>query len=47
MRITTHLREVAGSTKLSMRFDDIPAGISPDDNEKGTQQSLAEAGRTG
>jgi uncharacterized protein YndB with AHSA1/START domain len=40
MRITTLLREVAQETEVTLRFDGIPAGISPEDNETGTQQSL-------
>jgi Activator of Hsp90 ATPase homolog 1-like protein len=40
MKMTASLREVAAGTEVTLRFDDIPAGISPHDNEKGTQQSL-------
>jgi uncharacterized protein YndB with AHSA1/START domain len=41
MTITTSLADVADGTEITMLFEGIPTGVRPEDNELGTQQSLA------
>ncbi|MBA3869177.1 MAG: SRPBCC family protein [Anaerolineae bacterium] len=40
MKITWSLVDAARGTEATVRFDDIPKGISLEDNELGSQQSL-------
>ena len=40
MTITTTLADAGSGTEITMAFDNIPAGIRPEDNEEGTRQSL-------
>lgn len=40
MTVTTALRDVEGGTEVAMRFENLPAGIRPEDNEGGTRQAL-------
>jgi uncharacterized protein YndB with AHSA1/START domain len=40
MRIITSFRDADGGTDVTMRFENIPSGIRPEDNELGTRQSL-------
>ncbi len=40
MTVTTALRDVEGGTEVSLRFEDLPASIGPEDNEEGTRQAL-------
>lgn len=40
MIMTVDLPGKGKHTEVSIRFDDIPEGISPEDNEAGTAQSL-------
>jgi uncharacterized protein YndB with AHSA1/START domain len=41
MTITTSFEPVPGGTNVTIRFDGLPPGIRPEDNETGTRQSLA------
>jgi uncharacterized protein YndB with AHSA1/START domain len=41
MTVTTDLRDVEGGTEVTMRFDNLPASIRPEDNEAGTHQALS------
>jgi uncharacterized protein YndB with AHSA1/START domain len=41
MTVTTELRDVAGGTEVTMRFENLPAAVRPGDNEEGTRQALA------
>jgi hypothetical protein len=41
MRITVSLADVEGGTKVTMFFEDIPRGISLEDNQRGLKSSLA------
>ena len=41
MTLTTSFEDVPGGTNLTMKFDGLPPGIRPEDNETGTRQSLA------
>lgn len=41
MTLTTSLEDVPGGTNVTMKFDGLPPGIRPEDNETGTRQSLA------
>jgi uncharacterized protein YndB with AHSA1/START domain len=41
MSLTTSFEEVPGGTNVTMKFDGLPPGIRPEDNETGTRQSLA------
>jgi predicted nucleotidyltransferase/uncharacterized protein YndB with AHSA1/START domain len=40
MTVTTALRDVADGTEVTMRFENLPASIKPEDNEEGTRQAL-------
>lgn len=40
MTVTTALHDVAGGTDVSLRFENLPASIRPEDNEEGTRQAL-------
>lgn len=40
MRVTTSLVSAADGTEVTIACEDIPPGISPEDNELGTRQSL-------
>lgn len=40
MTVTTELREIEDGTDVSLRFDNLPASIQPEDNEEGTRQAL-------
>jgi uncharacterized protein YndB with AHSA1/START domain len=40
MTITTRLADADGGTRVTMSFENMPAGVSPADNEEGTRQSL-------
>ncbi len=40
MTVTTELRDVLDGTEITMRFENLPAGIRPEDNEEGTRQAL-------
>jgi uncharacterized protein YndB with AHSA1/START domain len=41
-RLTTTLEPVPGGTQVTMRFDDLPPGVRPQDNEEGARLSLAQ-----
>lgn len=41
MTVTTDLRDVEGGTEVTMRFDNLPISIKPEDNAEGTRQALA------
>jgi uncharacterized protein YndB with AHSA1/START domain len=41
MTVTTELRDAEGGTEVTMRFENLPASIRPEDNEEGTRQALA------
>jgi len=41
MTLTTSFEDVPGATNVTMRFDGLPPGIRPEDNETGTRQALA------
>ncbi len=41
MTLTTCFEDVPGGTNVTMKFDGLPPGIRPEDNETGTRQSLA------
>jgi uncharacterized protein YndB with AHSA1/START domain len=45
MTVTTELRDVTGGTEVSMRFENLPASIRPEDNEEGTRQALIRLAR--
>ena len=38
--MTTRLADADGGTEVTILFEDMPAGIRPEDNETGTTQSL-------
>jgi len=38
--ITTSLADADGGTRITMLFEGLPAGISPDDNREGAEQAL-------
>jgi len=40
MAITTSLADADGGTRITMLFEGLPAGISPDDNREGAEQAL-------
>ncbi|HXY09620.1 MAG TPA: SRPBCC domain-containing protein [Terriglobales bacterium] len=40
MRITVSLDDADGGIKITMLYEDIPRGIRPEDNERGSQSSL-------
>ena len=40
MKITTSLADVAGGTRMTLSFENIPPGIRAADNREGTRQSL-------
>lgn len=40
IRMTVSLVDVGGGTRVSLLFENIPAGIRPEDNEEGSRQSL-------
>ncbi|MEO6216729.1 MAG: SRPBCC family protein [Sphingomonas sp.] len=41
MNLTTSFEDVPGGTNVILRFDGLPPGIRPEDNETGSRQSLA------
>ncbi|MEP7007554.1 MAG: SRPBCC family protein [Sphingomonas bacterium] len=41
MTLTTSFEDVPGGTNVILRFDGLPPGIRPEDNETGSRQSLA------
>jgi uncharacterized protein YndB with AHSA1/START domain len=41
MTVTTDLRDVEGGTEVTLRFENLPASIRPEDNDEGTRQALA------
>jgi uncharacterized protein YndB with AHSA1/START domain len=45
MRITTTLAAVAGGTKVTIRCDDVPAGIRPGDHQAGLASTLENLAR--
>jgi uncharacterized protein YndB with AHSA1/START domain len=45
MTMTVMLEEVDGGTEVTLRFDGIPAGIRPEDNDAGTRSSLEKLAR--
>lgn len=40
MTVTTALRDVSDGTEVSLRFENLPTNIRPEDNEEGTRQAL-------
>jgi uncharacterized protein YndB with AHSA1/START domain len=40
MKMTTCLADADGGTDVTMLFENLPAGVRPEDNETGTRQSL-------
>jgi hypothetical protein len=40
MRITASLADVEGGTEVTMFVENIPKGIRPEDNERGSKSSL-------
>ena len=40
MAITTSLADADGGTRITMLFEGLPAGISPDDNREDAEQAL-------
>jgi uncharacterized protein YndB with AHSA1/START domain len=40
MKMTTTLADASEGTEITVRCEDIPAGIRPEDNEAGTEQAL-------
>lgn len=40
MTVTTTLQDADGGTELSMRFQGLPPGVAPSDNELGTRMAL-------
>jgi uncharacterized protein YndB with AHSA1/START domain len=45
MKLHFALRDVAGGTQVTVRHEGIPAGISVEDNERGTESSLENLAR--
>lgn len=45
MTMIVTLEEGAGGTEVTFRFEDIPAGIRPEDNDAGTRSSLEKLAR--
>jgi len=45
MTVTTALRDVEGGTEVTMRFENLPASIKPQDNDEGTRQALLRLAR--
>jgi uncharacterized protein YndB with AHSA1/START domain len=45
MTVTTSIEEVAGQTEVLVIFEDLPEGISPEDNATGTAMSLSNLAR--
>jgi uncharacterized protein YndB with AHSA1/START domain len=41
MKMTVTLADVDGGTQVTLLYENVPAGISPEDNEEGSRQSLA------
>jgi hypothetical protein len=41
MMMTTSLETTEGGTEVSMRFENLPSGVSRKDNEIGTRMSLS------
>jgi uncharacterized protein YndB with AHSA1/START domain len=41
MTMTTTLRAAPDGTEVSIRYDGLPDGIRPEDNDEGTRQALA------
>jgi len=40
MTMTVTLADVAGGTEVTLSYENVPAGIRPEDNEAGTRSSL-------
>ncbi len=40
MKMTVTLADVDGGTEVSLLYENVPAGIRPEDNEAGSRQSL-------
>ena len=40
MKMTTSLADADGGTEVTMLFENLPAGVRPEDNETGTRQAL-------
>ena len=45
MIMEVHLEPVAGGTKITFLFRNIPSSVRPEDNEKGTEQTLDKLAR--
>jgi len=45
MTMTVTLAEVDGGTEVSLRYDGVPRGIQPEDNEAGSRMSLKKLAR--
>lgn len=45
MTVTTELSDVGDGTEVTMRFENLPESIRPEDNEDGTQQALVRLAR--
>ena len=45
MTMTITLAERVGGTEVAIAYEDIPAGVRPEDNELGTRLSLEKLGR--
>lgn len=45
MKMITSLSETKEGTLVTMDFEDLPAGIRPEDNDEGTRQSLQKLAR--
>jgi uncharacterized protein YndB with AHSA1/START domain len=43
--MTVTLAEREGGTEVTMRFDNLPPGVRPEDNDAGTRSSLAKLAR--
>jgi len=41
MHMTVELEPHGDATRVTISFDNLPAGVSPQDNDEGTRQSLA------
>ena len=40
MTMTVTLKDVDGGTEVNLFYENVPAGIRPQDNEEGSRQSL-------
>ena len=45
MTMEVRLEPVSGGTKVTFLFRDIPAGVRPEDNEKGTEETMEKLAR--